>query len=329
MNELTNKQQAVELHSQIMTKAELLAVGIVELGKDLRQMRDSKLYLELGCNDFESYTTQHAQIGERQAYNFIRVYEQYGQSKLEQYASLGITKLVDCLAIPPHSRDDFIEQNDIANISTRELKELIDKSTNQGKQISLLTEQLEQTKTTEQQLSELKEQNQALSVKLREIEQAPIEVAVQELSADEIAEIKADIVKNVQAKAEQELKQAISEKDRQIEQVKEEALDRAEQKLQQATEKAVEQAKAELMEQLNTTEHEKAELLERTTKLEKELSLSADTGTAKVLAHFDTLQTVVEQLVNAITEISSEVDRANFSKAVNKYLSKKFTEQAE
>ena len=85
--DLTEKQvEAKKLHHKILADGRAAADLLVELAKDLREMRDTKLYIELGYDSFEAYCEEAAHIKQRQAYNFIKALDEFGQEGLQSNA---------------------------------------------------------------------------------------------------------------------------------------------------------------------------------------------------------------------------------------------------
>ena len=279
------KTQALDLHEEIATGSQFIAISLIKLGKNLKTMRDSKLYNELGYETFESYTKEKAKIGQRQAYSFIAVYENYGTEKLEKYSSLGITKLYDLIQISAVDRDAFIEEHNItSDTKTRELKELIEKNTIQAEQISLLqTEVKELSKEdvekaeTEKKLDKLKKDKEQLQNKIKELENKPETVTFIEPTIEDLEKIKAELAVDFNQKAEKE-------------------------KLQ-----AIEDAKAEI-EQKYIDERTKkdAEDLKRAEKLAKEQGFSNNVKIAKTNIYFAQFQDAFDNIKSEISEMNED-----------------------
>lgn len=147
MNEITTVNQtslefqgAMELHTRIITSGNIAATAMVEMCKNLKQMRDRRQYIHLGYNTFEGYCEQMASIKARQAYTYISTIERLGESVLQSNAGLGITKLELLAQLPEDKRDELADA--AAEMSTRELKEKIAELTKAQEQISMLENQL-------------------------------------------------------------------------------------------------------------------------------------------------------------------------------------------
>lgn len=147
MNEITIKPLeqisddrllAQQLHFRIIANGSLAASAIVDMCKDLKKMRDEKLYTQLGYATFEEYAEQAVGIKQRQAYSYILVYEKLGSTVLQSNATLGITKLELLTHIPPTERTEFMDDNNVDDLSARELKAKIAELNKAQVQISML-----------------------------------------------------------------------------------------------------------------------------------------------------------------------------------------------
>ena len=129
MNDLamTKKDEAFELHSRIMANGKIAATALVEVSKDLKSMRDDKLYLEIGYQSFDEYVEKAVGLKRRQAYSYISAYEKLGEKFLSENSSYGITKLELISQIDAYEREAFLEENNVEDLSTRELKEIVEK----------------------------------------------------------------------------------------------------------------------------------------------------------------------------------------------------------
>lgn len=174
---------ALSTHQKIITAEQTAANAMISLCENLKLMRDKHLYEALGFETFDTYTEQACGIKRRQAYNYISTYEKLGGTVLQSNASLGITKLQLLTEVCAVDREDFITENNLEGMSVSEIKKLVEKSKEQGEQISLLSDELEDNeKSKEILLSE----NEELRRQVKELESRPVEVAVQSPSEEEI-----------------------------------------------------------------------------------------------------------------------------------------------
>lgn len=212
---LTEKQlKAAELHKQILVNGQVAADALVELAKNLKEMRDTKLYLELGFENFESYCECAAHIKQRQAYSFIKALEELGEQKMLENSGLGITKLAALATLCAEDRETLMEHENIEQLSTRELEEKIAELKKKCEQLSFDME-------SEQSISqEISNERDKLEEKLRELEEEnkklrdrPIDITVAEPSEADIAKIKEDLSKELTQAKDKEIESLKKEKE--------------------------------------------------------------------------------------------------------------------
>ena len=137
-NNLTlRKTEAQELHNRIIANGAIVQSALINMCRDLKQMRDEGLFKELGYETFEDYSKQACGIKQRQAYSYISAYEKLGEDYIKDNASLGITKLELISQISSYEREEFLENNDVEDLSTRELKKQVDEFKSRIEQLTL------------------------------------------------------------------------------------------------------------------------------------------------------------------------------------------------
>lgn len=76
MNELSSEYiKAAELDRRIKTSAQLAQQSLYDMCMGFKEMRDSRLYKELGYSDFGEYCEQETQINRQSVYKYIKVAE--------------------------------------------------------------------------------------------------------------------------------------------------------------------------------------------------------------------------------------------------------------
>lgn len=136
-NYLTKREEAYSVHQRILTNGKIVQSALIDMCRDLKTMRDDNLYTELGYDTFEDYSEQACGIKSRQAHSYISAYEKLGESYIEENAGLGITKLELISQISSYEREEFLESNDVEELSTRELKKQVDEFKNRIEQLTL------------------------------------------------------------------------------------------------------------------------------------------------------------------------------------------------
>ena len=159
------QDRAAQLTQRILANGSIAANSMIEMGRDLKTVRDERLFTELGFGSFEEYCEKKVGIGKRHGYNFIQVYEKFGEEKLQQLQGLGITKLLEIAKLDDEDVEDLMRNNDVAGLSTRELSAEVEKYKNKYEQLTLLLDEEKsknaESASLESQVEELKKQLEA------------------------------------------------------------------------------------------------------------------------------------------------------------------------
>ena len=154
------QDRAVKLTRQIIANGSIAANSMIEMGRDLKAVRDERLFTEMGFGTFEEYCEKKIGIGKRHGYNFISVYERFGEEKLNQLQGLGITKLLEIAKLDDEDAEDLMRNNDVSGLSTRELSAEVEKYKNKYEQLTMLLEEEKsknaESASLESQVEELK-----------------------------------------------------------------------------------------------------------------------------------------------------------------------------
>lgn len=101
----------------------------IEIGKRLCEAKEMVAH-----GEWAGWLKTAVSFSQRTANNLMKIYEQYGAAQGElwgasaisqTFANLTYSQAVALLAVPAEEREEFVEQNDVANMSTRELQEAI------------------------------------------------------------------------------------------------------------------------------------------------------------------------------------------------------------
>lgn len=194
------RKTAIELNQKIILTAQLAQKNLYDMCVMLKQMRDDKLYKELGYSNFEDYCENEVGMKWRNAYNYISIVEKIPSQNLQSIAKIGMTKL-SLLASLSESQQEEIQQTvNLEETSVRELKAECDRLKAANKKAesnlkSLQTELDNEKKSNEEllslrfdkeraemQLKRIKEELETANDKITALENKPaeIEIAVQE-----------------------------------------------------------------------------------------------------------------------------------------------------
>ena len=188
MNELSvNYIKAQELDRRIKTSAQLAQQSLYDMCMGFKEMRDSKLYKELGYSDFGDYCENETGIKRRQVYSYIQVAEKLPDEFVHSSAQIGVKKLYLLSSLSEEERTEITEKTDLENTSVRELEQQIrqiraekdkaiaDKSAAEAEASAAA----QQAKSLEKAKNALSQQIAALEAEIKELENRPVEVAVE------------------------------------------------------------------------------------------------------------------------------------------------------
>lgn len=301
-------EEAHRLHCSIVAKGNLVVTTLAELGADLKRMRDDKLYIEMGYPSFEGYTGEMLGMKERQAYNYIRVYEQLPRDLLE--SGLGIKKLELLTGVPALDRAEFVKDHDLDGMSTRELRDLVKDLYGRNEQLAMdmedakrdapgpcgpaeedgdLRSELEAARTAQAEAEAARQQAEAALAQQQDEAAAPA-VADEELAAGIRAEVQAELEK-AHKKELAEAKRAAKKK------AEEDAAQELAKAKAEAEKAGAEKAKKEMDAQLARIEAEKAAAAAQAEKLQKELQLASSADTSAFTLYFAQISQMFEDMM--------------------------------
>lgn len=203
MSEITVSEQhkhAVELHQKIIVSANLAQQNLWDMCISLKEMRDEKLYKELGYANFGDYCENEVGIKRRNAYNYISIVEKISPENVQSIAQIGMTKLALLATISEQEQTEIADKIDLENTTVKELKaeiESLKQEKREGQSKLSISEFQrvdaenrlkgirEHNSLLEQQLRSERGKNKDLTSRVEELESRPIEVAVAEPSDNE------------------------------------------------------------------------------------------------------------------------------------------------
>ncbi len=318
MNEiiLKNNEKAAACHAAITEHRNAVAIHLVELAKNLREMRDFKYYENLGYDTFDEYIESNHPFKARQAYSYIKVYENLGKEFIEEHSDLGVTKLEMLTKIYRGDVEEFIEDNNVAEMSTRELKEAIEKVNALTEQVSFLTDENEKLKAE-------KEETELPADVIAEINE--LRKKCESLSAvvsDRDREV--DGLAGARIEAENKLKLANAEKKRLENELKELKAKPIEVAVAEPTEEQVEALRKEITEQLQA-EHEKEiaelkEAAEESSELRRKLATAQNDEVKEFKIYFEDTKSRLEHLFSVLDKIKDDETKSKMKNGLVAFL---------
>lgn len=309
--------EALTLHQQIIINGTIAANALYEMCRCLKQMRDDKLYTALGYDDFGAYCEEKANIKARQAYSYIKTYEDLGKDFLQSNANLGITKLELLTHVNPLDRAEFMENTDVGEMSVSELKAEIDRlqreNGEKGEQLSMLEERVQEADSKAEQMTELMDalnemtdKNNSLENELEELRNAPKEVAVAEPDPEEINKRVSEALAKNDKKHKKEVT-ALEAKIKEYESSAANIKDGYEKKLQALSEKL---------------DSEKTAADDRIKALEEQIKTAgeADAALIEFKFYFNEVQETLKKFVGVLGRVEDTEKREKFRGAAEKFI---------
>ena len=191
MNELSAEYiKAAELDRRIKTSAQLAQQSLYDMCMGFKEMRDSRLYKELGYSDFGEYCEQETGFSRMNVYNYIRVAEKLPQDFVNSSLQIGVKKLTLLAKLSDEERTELAENIDLESTTVKELKAKIDILQNErDRAMESNAEASHQVFMADKQVLEMKNKVTQLEAEIKELESRPIEVAV-ETDSKEVANLK-------------------------------------------------------------------------------------------------------------------------------------------
>lgn len=281
MDELSRYQEAATLHAQIMAAGNQAAQALVEFARLLKQMRDERLYEEFDT-DFDTYVEERVGIKKRQAYTYIRAYEELGPRLMGEQAHIGITKLELLAQVYPIEREAFLAANDLSEMTVAEIKRLTDELHEKGEQLTFAEAESERLR------GELE--------KAKEPDTAQTEMLDQLKGRLERMEKEKEAAESARARAEEENRRIKSSHQRELTEALAAEKKRADEERQKAEKAAEERALAGVKAQLAAADTERAAALERAEKLARELKAKGDGDTAACALYIEEVKGLLNKL---------------------------------
>ena len=117
--------KAVNLNRRIITAAQLAQQSLYEMCMGFKEMRDSKLYKELGYSDFGDYCENETGMKRRQVYNYIAVAEKLPTEFVHSGAQIGVKKLYLLTTLSEEERAEITSSTDLESSTVRDLEQQI------------------------------------------------------------------------------------------------------------------------------------------------------------------------------------------------------------
>ena len=183
--------EAYNLNVRICVNAQMAQQNLYEVCKGLKEMRDNKLYKELGYSSFEDYCESEVGVSRFMAYKYVSVAEMKNVESIQQ---IGVTKLALLAKLDEPQREEIQQNTDLESVSVRELKEKIkeleqDKASAKERQDKLLKKNIQLVEEIDSCKKDRDEANasiQDLENQLKELESRPRDTYEDTTQIDEL-----------------------------------------------------------------------------------------------------------------------------------------------
>ena len=194
MNELSAEYiKAAELDRRIKTSAQLAQQSLYDMCMGFKEMRDSKLYKELGYSDFGEYCEQETGFKRANVYRYISIAENLSEDFVSSRIQIGVKKLTLLSKLSEDERTQVTENTDLENTSVRELEEKVKELKIKADRADILDHRLNDMNgicdTISKQRDKAELRIRQLEKEIKDLESRPIEVAV-ETDSKEVANLK-------------------------------------------------------------------------------------------------------------------------------------------
>lgn len=309
-NTPTKRAEAEYLHYEILRNGNDAAEAMCLLAQNLKKMRDEQLYRELGFDTFENYTEKAVGLKKSQAYDYIKALESLGEDVFRSTGRFGITKVKALCVFSPAQAEQFVNENNVDEMTVKELKEKIDALTKQGEQLSLDFDSERTSK--EKELQELRDEiydlevsNENLEKENEELRNKPTEVAVREPSDEELAKYTKKAVEEATTDLTRKLTDAEKAQKTAEKQIKDAEKKHADE-LKKAKAEALKTAREESAKEHSQLADEITKIKQHSAELEKQLKLSASPEITRFSFYFEAVQSDINKLMDALSKIEDE-----------------------
>lgn len=325
MNEVTNFNVqitrtvdliAAEINSIKEQTRKMVLYNSIEIGRRLIEAKSMVSHGEWG-----NWLKESVDYSQSTANNLMKIFNEYGadqltllgdNSKSQVLGNLSYTQAIALLGIASEDRENFIKENNVEDMSTRELQNAI-------KETQKLKEELkakdEEVKKKDDRLKKLKQDNEKMKVKLQEVDTKQNEaltnkeVEIENLKIEiKSLEKKAEEASTVEESGEVESRNELNQKSEELRA----AIETIEELKKKAEEKPIE-INAEIPEEV---EKELQELREKVSQAAKKEADKHNDSTVKFKVYFEVLVKGFNDLLKSLNEIEEEELKEKYKGAV-------------
>ena len=276
---------AAEIRTINMQMKQLLLSGLIEIGRRFEEAKAQVPYGEWG--KWRETMTGYKQS---MAENYIKVYREYGDSQLTLFGdlsesqllgNLGITKLIELTVIEPERREEFVAENNVEDLSLKELKELLAKEKEKTKKLKADMKQAVEDAVNDAEIAAKEDAEKAVQDKIDKLNNEKTELS------DRLSAMSKEV---------SDYKEKFNKAD-------------GERKAADIKAKASEEKRKE-------AERQKDELRAEVVKLKTAAEKQSDTDAVKLNYYFETVQNDISQLFDALDGLKDREDYGKLNNAI-------------
>lgn len=183
---------AVEINTIKDETRKAVVLSSIEIGKRLVEAKEVVPHGEWG-----NWLEQYVEYSQSTANNLMKIYEELGTDQAalfggtadsEAIAKLSYTQALEVIKIPSYERDEFMEKNNVHELSTRELKKVIEEKAKLEKKLEIYENEAKEHEGLTKQIGTYETSIGILEKKL--------EAAESENNEDTIGKLEAEIQRN-------------------------------------------------------------------------------------------------------------------------------------
>lgn len=297
--------------------ANFMAKSAFEIGQRLVEAKELLPHGEWG-----KWLSERVQFSHRTANRFMQVYTEFSNSSA--LTNLTFNQLTELLALPPEEREEFVQQNDVENMTTRELQQAIKERDEAREEARRAQEEVEAGRQAVEDAKVLQEASwQAKSDAEERIRVAERRAAESAKEAEEAkAAAKQKQQKAIDAavkKATEEMKATLAEVN-EDNQSKEQALQDLEKELADAKAEAQTAADDAAEEAREAIRAEMAEKDRHIADLERKLNFAGNSAIQKFGVFLEQLHATYNALLAAVEDVEDPDQQVHLRSAVSKVL---------
>lgn len=309
---------------QIVFNTRAVAIGnSIEIGRRLCRAKELVPHGAWG-----TWLKERVEFSERQAQNFMKVYNErdslhkllFASSNPQTPADLSLTKALQLLTIPAEEREEFVEQNNALEMSSRELAQAIKERDEARQDACRAWEQVEENRLTLEDAEAQKKASLEYAERAREQVESAIKRAEEAEAARDTAKAKQEKAVNAAVKkATKEVEANLAGLTKEHEEAKK-ALGELEKKVTEAdanAKAAATEAEAKAREEAKA---EADKLREHIADLERKVKAASNPAVQKFGVYFEQFQQTFNVLLSTLAAIEDADLQGRFRAAITEVL---------